>query len=166
MTAVLLFRDKFPRSALAFALSGAVYLCLGLVLTVTVNVPMNEALATVSAPDDIASARALWNDYSHPWQFWNQICTLASGAAFLLAAALQRDGAPFATRPAPPPPLTSNSDPRIYDGFGPLLTGLMGTRSGKGRVFWMGAQPATNLSPSHDLQEIVVCFAPVEYRPA
>lgn len=66
---------------------------------------------------------------------------------------------PFFVRTAAPPPLTYKSDPRIYHGFGPGLTGLMGTRSGKKRIFWMGAQPATNLSQNSDLGDLASCFA-------
>lgn len=50
-----------------------------------VNVPMNEALALVTVPQDIDAARTIWQDYSKPWQVWNQIRTIASGLAFLLA---------------------------------------------------------------------------------
>lgn len=73
-------------AARLFAAAGAVYLFLGLLLTVTVNVPMNEALAAVTAPADIEAARQVWRDYSQPWQFWNLVRTLASGVALVLAA--------------------------------------------------------------------------------
>lgn len=82
--ALLLLRQQ-RRSAVAFAGSAAVYLCLGLILTVAVNVPMNEALAATAIPDDFESARIIWQDYSGPWQVWNQIRTIASGVAFLMA---------------------------------------------------------------------------------
>ena len=82
--ALLLTQRQLP-SAAAFAAAAIVYLCLGLLLTITVNVPMNEALASVEIPDDIESARVIWQDYSERWQVWNQIRTSASGVAFLLA---------------------------------------------------------------------------------
>lgn len=82
--ALLLVRCQ-RRSAAALAAGAIVYLCLGLMLTVSVNVPMNEALAAVDIPDDVESARAVWQTYSGPWQVWNQIRTVASGIAFLLA---------------------------------------------------------------------------------
>ncbi|MHA6263764.1 anthrone oxygenase family protein [Arenibacterium sp. CAU 1754] len=72
-------------SALYFGLGGLVYLFGGMILTMAVNVPMNEALATVSVPQDIELARQIWQDYSQPWQVWNQVRTVASGAALLLA---------------------------------------------------------------------------------
>lgn len=85
LTALLLWRQKYHKSAALFGLSGAVYLCFGLILTMLVNVPMNEALATLTAPTDLAAARQIWQDYSPEWQFWNQTRTVASGVAFLMA---------------------------------------------------------------------------------
>lgn len=72
--------------ALWFAAAAAVYLVFGLLLTMAVNVPMNEALATVAVPDDIEAAGAIWRDYSERWQFWNQARTVASGMALALTA--------------------------------------------------------------------------------
>lgn len=85
VTAGLLLRDGFRGGALGFALGGVIYFACGLVLTMTVNVPMNEVLATVAVPDDIDAARTLWLEYSEPWQLWNTIRTVASGIAFLAA---------------------------------------------------------------------------------
>ena len=65
-------------------LGGAVVLGLATVLTMTVNVPMNEALALVEVPDDVDAAREIWQAYSAPWQTWNQIRTGTSGLGFLL----------------------------------------------------------------------------------
>ncbi|MFN3273265.1 MAG: DUF1772 domain-containing protein [Paracoccus sp. (in: a-proteobacteria)] len=81
----LLLIRHHRRSAAAFAAAAIVYLGLGLVLTMLVNVPMNEALAAVAIPDDVESATAIWQAYSGPWQVWNGVRTVASGAAFLLA---------------------------------------------------------------------------------
>lgn len=63
---------------------------------------------------------------------------------------------PFVTRTAPAPPLTFTNAP--YDGFGPLLTGLIGTRSDKMRIFWMGTQPVTNPNQNGDLADLVNLF--------
>lgn len=87
LTAWLLWRLREGRSAAIFFLSLIVYLVFGLLLTATVNVPMNEALAVETVPDDIGAASVLWRDYSQRWQFWNQTRTVASGLAFLLALA-------------------------------------------------------------------------------
>ena len=87
LTALLLFREAQRASALCFALAGLVSLCFCMLLTMGVNVPMNEALAQVSVPQDSEAARRIWADYSGPWQVWNQARTLAAGLAFLLAIA-------------------------------------------------------------------------------
>ena len=72
------------RGAMAwFAAATLLYALLGVILTMAVNVPMNEALAQIVVPDDIDTARAIWFDYSPDWQFWNQIRTIATGAAVL-----------------------------------------------------------------------------------
>ncbi|MGJ8534430.1 MAG: DUF1772 domain-containing protein [Alphaproteobacteria bacterium] len=84
-TAALLWVRDHRTSAKFFALSSAVYLCFGLILTMAVNVPMNEALARIVVPEDLEAAKTIWQDYSKPWQVWNQSRTAASGLAFLLA---------------------------------------------------------------------------------
>lgn len=85
LAAGLLLRDGFRGGAFGFALGGVIYFAFGLVLTMTVNVPMNEVLATASIPDDIDAARTLWLEYSGAWQLWNTIRAVASGIAFLAA---------------------------------------------------------------------------------
>lgn len=85
LAAILLWRDGFRGAATAFATGGAVYLCFGMLLTMGINVPMNEALAGITVPDDIDAAQAIWVAYSGPWQVWNQVRTIASGGAFLIA---------------------------------------------------------------------------------
>ncbi len=57
------------------------------VLTITVNVPMNEALALVTVPADVPAAAEIWADYSARWQVFNTIRTVAAGLALLLGAA-------------------------------------------------------------------------------
>ncbi len=86
LAGALLWTQQRRSSATFFGLAGLVYLFGGLVLTMAVNVPMNEALALVTIPDDANAAAQIWNDYSGPWQFWNQTRTVASGISFLLAA--------------------------------------------------------------------------------
>lgn len=41
--------------------------------------------ARAPVPEDIEAARAIWADYSARWQVINQIRTVASGVALLLA---------------------------------------------------------------------------------
>ncbi len=78
------WRTARPAS-LAFATASAIYLGFGLILTMAVNVPMNEALAQVAVPTDRAAAAAIWDAYSPRWQTWNVVRTAASGLALLLA---------------------------------------------------------------------------------
>lgn len=82
-TAALLYLTG--QKALWFAAAGAVYLFGGLVLTVVVHIPMNEALAVIDVPTDRAATASIWAAYSPDWQTWNIVRTGASGAALLLA---------------------------------------------------------------------------------
>ena len=69
------------------------YLAGGLLLTIVVNVPMNEALSAVVVPESVSGAAELWTAYSGPWQRWNLVRTFASGFSLLLALlALMRLG--------------------------------------------------------------------------
>lgn len=72
------------RAAVFFALGGVVYLLGGMILTMAVNVPMNEALARVAVPLPADRAAAIWADYSPRWQMFNQIRTVASGVSLVL----------------------------------------------------------------------------------
>jgi uncharacterized membrane protein len=87
VTAFMLRRARCNKSSLLFSLSAGIYLFFGLILTMAINVPMNEALGALSVPQDINQAREIWVEYSGPWQFWNQTRTAASGISFLFAIA-------------------------------------------------------------------------------
>ncbi len=86
-SALLLLRDRHRRAARAFGAAGAVYFCLAFMVTAIVNVPMNEALASIQIPDATDAARQIWRDYSQPWQVWNLVRTISSGTALLIALA-------------------------------------------------------------------------------
>lgn len=75
------------RAGVFFAAGGAIYLLGGLILTMSVNVPMNEALALVEVPEDVDAARTIWAEYSPRWQVFNIARTIASGVALMLASA-------------------------------------------------------------------------------
>jgi uncharacterized membrane protein len=75
-----------PRSGrfLLVALACALYIGGCFLLTVFVNVPLNEELARVAAdasPDELSGARAA---YEEPWNFWNGVRTVFSSLAFLV----------------------------------------------------------------------------------
>lgn len=82
-TAVLFWRGRRP-AALLMALASLLYLGGALIVTVAVNVPMNEALAAL-VPGSGGSAARQWQDYSAPWQRANLVRTCASGGALFLA---------------------------------------------------------------------------------
>lgn len=87
LVAALAARRACPSAAQWFAAAGLTYILAAMLLTLLVNVPMNEALASSPAPQDRDQAQAIWQAYSARWQMWNQIRTLASGAALLMALA-------------------------------------------------------------------------------
>ncbi|MBM1816649.1 DUF1772 domain-containing protein [Pseudosulfitobacter pseudonitzschiae] len=81
LTVILAFATGHRRAGviLVAALGFAVASVLA---TMSVNVPMNEGLAEVKLP--LEQADAIWDAYSGPWQLWNTLRTLTSGAALLL----------------------------------------------------------------------------------
>ena len=86
LTALLAFLDARRRGAAWFLTAAAVYFSFGLLLTASINVPMNEALALETVPEDVDAARSIWLAYSGPWQFWNTVRTVASGLALVLTS--------------------------------------------------------------------------------
>lgn len=79
----------------------ALYLVACLILTSTVNVPMNEALGATPVPADESAARTIWQDYSTRWQLFNGIRTAAAGVCLALvgwaALSLPRSADPTPT---------------------------------------------------------------------
>lgn len=84
ITAVLAFQQAYRRAGIAFAIAGLIGLFGGVVLTISINVPMNEALAQLGTIENFAEAQAVWADYSPSWQFWNLMRTFATGLALML----------------------------------------------------------------------------------
>jgi uncharacterized membrane protein len=85
LLAALASHYRRPRSGRFWlvALACLLYIGGGFLLTVFVNVPLNEQLARVAAdasPGELARARA---GYEGPWTFWNGIRTVFSFLAFL-----------------------------------------------------------------------------------
>ena len=83
ITTILFYARGQSPSAHWFAAATVLIVLLAFVLTMMVNVPMNEALAQLTVPEDINAAREIWLAYSPDWQLWNQIRTVASGAGLL-----------------------------------------------------------------------------------
>ncbi len=88
VTAVLAWKSGQPGAVTSLmALAGCVVLLGGTVLTMVVNVPMNEALALVTEAQIEAHAATVWSEYSAPWQVWNQTRTALTGLGLALAGA-------------------------------------------------------------------------------
>jgi uncharacterized membrane protein len=85
LTAALLWRllDRWD-VALLLALAAVIYLVGAFLVTLVINVPMNEALGRATIPAEVEGARTLWQNYSVPWTLWNHVRTGASFAALLL----------------------------------------------------------------------------------
>lgn len=83
-TSFVAMTQRQRRSAALFGLAAGIYVVGALVVTATVNVPMNEALAEVVVPTDTEAARVIWRDYSSSWQFWNTLRAVVSGVSLLL----------------------------------------------------------------------------------
>jgi uncharacterized membrane protein len=94
LLAALALHVPRPRSVrfVLVALACLLYVGGGFMLTLLVNVPMNEELASVAAnaaPETLARARA---GYEGPWNFWNGVRAVFSSLAFvaLVGACLSR----------------------------------------------------------------------------
>ncbi len=85
VTAILCFATKNRVAGYWFLAACITYFLGGMLLTMTVNVPMNEALSLVEIPTDPKAAGKIWSDYSAPWQFWNQTRTVFSAIALIFA---------------------------------------------------------------------------------
>jgi uncharacterized membrane protein len=91
ITAFLAAKTGHKRAAQLFAIAGLVYLAGGIVLTMTINVPMNEALAILTIPDDVNEAGRIWQEFSVPWQRWNIARTIASALTLVLTGIALQD---------------------------------------------------------------------------
>ncbi len=96
LLAALALHYRRPRSGRfrLVALASALYIGGGFLLTVFVNVPMNDQLAGVAAgatAEELARVRAA---YEGPWDFWNGVRAVFSTLAFvaLVGACLLREG--------------------------------------------------------------------------
>ena len=83
-TAGFAWISGLQRAAMPFALAGIVYLVGAMMVTLSVNVPMNEALGALEVPAERANAAYIWAEYSPRWQMFNILRTIVSGVALLL----------------------------------------------------------------------------------
>jgi uncharacterized membrane protein len=84
-SAVVFLAARRPMAAALFLIAGLVYFLGALLPTALVNVPMNEALATVRA-DPLADLK-IWSDFSVSWTWWNTLRTAFSALSLLLVGA-------------------------------------------------------------------------------
>ncbi len=69
-------------SALYYLGGSIIYLAGTFVITLSINVPLNNKLAAVSACDPASSC--IWDRYLTRWTFWNHVRTMAAIMAALL----------------------------------------------------------------------------------
>lgn len=74
-------------SAIRFFSAAGLYLVGGLVLTMSINVPMNEELAQIVVPATMEDAAVIWQDYSGRWQVANIARTVVSAVSLALVGA-------------------------------------------------------------------------------
>lgn len=96
--AAVLLRAGRRRAALLAGAAVLVFAFGSVAFTSTFNLPLNEHLGSLSIPDDLAAARAVWNDYSPQWQRLNQIRTILSGLGLTLVALAVADRTPRRNR--------------------------------------------------------------------
>jgi uncharacterized membrane protein len=85
IAALLAWKCNRSPSVVAFGIGGLVYALGGMILTMSVNVPMNEALGRLIVPTDIDAAQSIWDAYSGKWQIYNITRTAFSGVTLALA---------------------------------------------------------------------------------
>ncbi|BCH31992.1 membrane protein [Mesorhizobium sp. L-8-10] len=85
LTAGSALRASRRGASAAFALAALAYLMGAFLPTYFVNIPMNQALASLATPAESGEAALAWHAYSDPWTLWNHIRTAASGVALLAA---------------------------------------------------------------------------------
>ena len=86
IAAAALYASGAHHAASAFFFAALIYIFGAMIPTMSINVPMNEALAIVHIPDSVDAAREVWASYSTRWSFWNVMRTIGSSAALLIAA--------------------------------------------------------------------------------
>lgn len=84
LAAIVFWSMGLRGAGIAFGLAALAYLIGAFGVTVTINVPMNEALGRASIPPEVEAARTLWTDYSVRWTWWNHVRTLSSIVSTLL----------------------------------------------------------------------------------
>lgn len=84
VAAVLCVSVKARSAAVLLGVAALVH-AVGIILfTQGFNLPLNEGLAEVGTPEDVAVAQDVWTEYSGPWQTYNLIRAVVSGVTLAL----------------------------------------------------------------------------------
>ncbi|MGB7287601.1 MAG: anthrone oxygenase family protein [Salaquimonas sp.] len=86
IAAVIFYFNGNSASALWLAAAAIIYLAAAFAPTAMINVPMNEALASLNIDAASSEAKTIWADYSARWTFWNTVRTLASTISLAASA--------------------------------------------------------------------------------
>lgn len=70
------------RPALPWIIGGLALYLVVLIVTVTVNIPLNDQLARAGEPDHLADPAAIRERFESTWVTWNVVRALANTAAF------------------------------------------------------------------------------------
>jgi uncharacterized membrane protein len=93
LTALLHIREWRQPKALLILGSALIYTSGALILTMQINVPLNEWLAAQGPPALMPDPGAIRVQYEHDWVFWNLVRSIVSCLAFaMMAVALWLDG--------------------------------------------------------------------------
>jgi uncharacterized membrane protein len=87
LTGVLLLTQGHRTAGVLFVLAATVYVLGALVPSFAVNIPMNDALDTVTVPSTAEGAARVWSDYSSRWTLWNHVRTVSSLVSLLVVGA-------------------------------------------------------------------------------
>ncbi|GIG56114.1 membrane protein [Longispora fulva] len=87
LAAALGWRRWRGRATALLAAAFLIYAVGGFLLTLVVNVPLNDQLATAGDPHLLADPAAVRAAYEGPWTTWNLVRTIASTVALALSCA-------------------------------------------------------------------------------
>jgi uncharacterized membrane protein len=81
VAAAVLLRNRGGGPAFRWTIAALVLYGVSLVVTVAINVPLNDELADAGNPDQIGDLAAVRDDFEDPWVAWNIVRTVLSTMA-------------------------------------------------------------------------------------
>jgi uncharacterized membrane protein len=85
-------RGPDRRAVLPWLIAAFVLYLVNVVITMGINVPLNDALKTAGDPDHIDVAKARADFHESTWVAWNYVRTLVATAAFVILAGVLATG--------------------------------------------------------------------------